>query len=72
MHTNDVFEELNKEGIQTELVQLAGKLIEPCKACFACGGQKNCVHRKDQFYFIDGNLYVLQHLTVSDKFPCML
>ena len=46
---NRVFEELNKEGIETEMVQLAGQVIEPCKACWACGGQGNCVHRKDQF-----------------------
>ena len=46
---NKVFAELNKEGIETELVQFAGQMMEPCKACFACGGQRNCVHRKDQF-----------------------
>ena len=44
-----VFEELKKEGIETEMVQLAGKVIEPCKACWACGGRKNCVHKKDLF-----------------------
>lgn len=46
---NKVFEKLNQEGIETELVQFAGQVMEPCKACFACGGQKNCVHRKDRF-----------------------
>lgn len=49
---NTIFEELNKAGIETEMIQLAGKGIEPCKACFACGGQKNCVHRKDNFHSI--------------------
>ena len=44
-----VFEALNKEGIETEMIQLSGKIIEPCKACFACGGKRNCVHKKDQF-----------------------
>ena len=44
-----VFEELNKEGIETEMIQLAGQVIEPCKACWACGGRENCVHKKDQF-----------------------
>ena len=44
-----VFEELNKEGIETELIQLSGKVIEPCKACWACGGKRNCVHKKDLF-----------------------
>lgn len=46
---NKVFDKLNQEGIETELVQFAGQVMEPCKACFACGGQKNCVHRKDRF-----------------------
>lgn len=46
---NKVFEELNKSGIETELVSFAGQIIEPCKACWACGGQKNCVHGKDGF-----------------------
>lgn len=43
-----MFEELNKQGIETELVQFAGELLEPCKACWACGGQKNCVHKDDK------------------------
>lgn len=47
IHT--IFEELNKAGIETEMIQFAGNVIEPCKACWACGGQKNCVHRKDMF-----------------------
>lgn len=46
---NTVFEELNKKGIETEMIQLSGKTIEPCKACWACGGQKNCVHKNDLF-----------------------
>lgn len=44
-----VFQELNKAGIETELVLLAGQIIEPCKACWACQGMKNCVHKKDTF-----------------------
>lgn len=46
---NTVFEELSKENIETEIVQLSGKMIEPCKACWACGGRKNCIHKKDTF-----------------------
>lgn len=46
---NTVFEELNKEGIETEMIQLSGKIMEPCKACWACGGKKNCVYKKDPF-----------------------
>lgn len=46
---NTMFEELSKEGIETEMIQLSGKIIEPCKACFSCGGQKNCIHKNDAF-----------------------
>jgi multimeric flavodoxin WrbA len=44
-----VFEELKKAGIQTETITLAGQVIEPCKACWACGNSGHCVHHKDQF-----------------------
>lgn len=44
-----MFEVLNKEDIETEMIQLSGKIIEPCKACWACGGKRNCVHKKDLF-----------------------
>lgn len=44
-----IFEELEKNGITTEKIQLAGNVIEPCKACWACGGKGNCVHKKDKF-----------------------
>lgn len=44
-----VLDELRKEGIETEMIQLAGQAIEPCKVCWACGGQQNCVHRRDSF-----------------------
>lgn len=36
-----VFQELEKEGIETELVQLAGKKIHGCIACFKCFENKN-------------------------------
>lgn len=49
---NKVFDELNKEGIKTEMIQFSEQIIEPCKACWACGGQKNCVHSKDLFRVI--------------------
>lgn len=46
---NKVFEELHTNGIETELIQLAGEMIEPCKACWACGGKGNCIHSRDSF-----------------------
>lgn len=47
-----VFEELQNHGIETELVQLSGQIIEPCKACWNCSGRNNCVHKKDLFHEI--------------------
>ena len=44
-------EELEKEGIDTELIQLAGKTIHGCKACKKCFKNKDnrCVFDKDDF-----------------------
>jgi multimeric flavodoxin WrbA len=36
-----VFEELEKEGIETELLQLAGKKIRGCIACYKCKDNQN-------------------------------
>lgn len=44
-----VFEELNKSGIETELIQLADMDIQPCRGCFACKGKGSCVFRGDEF-----------------------
>ena len=44
-----VFAELEAEGIETELVQLHGKALEPCKACFGCDGKRQCVIKTDFF-----------------------
>ena len=41
--------EIEKEGCQTEHIQLAGHTINPCKACFACAGKGNCVFGNDVF-----------------------
>ncbi len=38
---NYVFEELKKEGIETEMVQLAGKRLRGCTACYECYRKKN-------------------------------
>jgi len=36
-----VFEELRKEGIETELIQLGGSDIKGCRACYKCFERKN-------------------------------
>ena len=46
---NTVLEECRAAGLETELTQFGGTIIEPCKACWACGGKRNCVHHHDQF-----------------------
>jgi multimeric flavodoxin WrbA len=38
---NEVFKELAAAGIGTELVQLAGKTIHGCRACYGCFKKKN-------------------------------
>lgn len=41
MLINVVFEELKKEGIETELIQMAGKNIQGCLACYKCFKNKD-------------------------------
>ncbi|MDO9289930.1 MAG: flavodoxin family protein, partial [Thermodesulfovibrionales bacterium] len=36
-----VFGELKKEGLKTELIQLGGSGIKPCKTCFKCFEKKD-------------------------------
>jgi multimeric flavodoxin WrbA len=38
---NSVFQELQQEGIETEMIQLAGKKIRGCIACYKCFKNKN-------------------------------
>ncbi len=46
-----VFDELEKEGIETELLQLSGKTIHGCKACRKCFEKKDkrCAFDRDDF-----------------------
>ena len=46
-----VFNELNQQGIETELIQLSQRTIRGCTACGACVTQKNsrCVIKDDSF-----------------------
>lgn len=48
-----VFSELQKEGIETETVQLAGKKIRGCIACYKCfkNKDKRCSVKKDDLNF---------------------
>ena len=46
---NKVFAELEKEGIETELIELAGNQIHGCAACFKCHENKDrrCAVKND-------------------------
>jgi len=46
---NAVLDELKAEGIRTELIQLAGKPLQGCRACYRCFEKKNrrCAVTKD-------------------------
>jgi multimeric flavodoxin WrbA len=46
---NYALDELRKEGIETELIQLGGHEIHGCKACYGCYNKKNrrCVVDSD-------------------------
>lgn len=46
---NLVLGELEREGFETEHIELAGQTVNPCKACFACAGKGNCVFGGDVF-----------------------
>ncbi len=44
-----VFSVFEKEGIETELIQLAGKPITGCRACYGCFKSKDekCINNQD-------------------------
>jgi len=46
--TQIALEEIEKQGLETELISLAGKKIEPCDGCRSCSKTGKC-HIKDDF-----------------------
>jgi multimeric flavodoxin WrbA len=46
--TRIALEEIQKEGLETELISLAGKKIKPCDGCRSCAETDKC-HIKDDF-----------------------
>jgi multimeric flavodoxin WrbA len=48
--TKIVFEELEKERIETELIELAGINLNGCMACYKCfqNKDKSCINNKDE------------------------
>ena len=58
---SNIFDKLNKEGIETELIQLADYEIQPCRGCFACKSRGNCV-------FSDQRIFSVLDVFLSEKF----
>lgn len=54
-----VLEELEKEGIETEFVQVGGKVLHGCKACGACGRTKDlkCIQKDDEMNLFIKKMY---------------
>jgi len=54
-----VFEEFEKEGIETELVQLSGKTLRGCIACMKCFEDKDrrCAINDDDMNFCIGKMH---------------
>jgi len=40
---------IQSEGIETELIHLGGKVIQPCNGCLACKKEKKCILEGDDF-----------------------
>lgn len=49
--TRIALEEVEKEGLETEIISLAGKRIEPCDGCRSCSTTGKC-HIRDDFEFV--------------------
>lgn len=46
---NIVLKELIKHGIETEIINLANHILNPCQACFNCHDKNSCILQKDDF-----------------------
>jgi multimeric flavodoxin WrbA len=51
-----LFDELHKEGVETELVQVGDGSIAGCRACRACAETGECAFRDEQFTEISNKL----------------
>ncbi|MFX0069485.1 MAG: flavodoxin family protein [Candidatus Hermodarchaeota archaeon] len=45
---NIVIEELEAEGIECEYIWIGKEGLNPCKACFNCGGKNECIQKDDK------------------------
>lgn len=55
---NTVLDEIKREGIDTELIQLSGKVLQGCIACYKCFDNKNgrCAVEKDEMNLLIGKM----------------
>jgi len=47
--TKHTLQSISEEGVDTELIRLAGLEIKPCNACMACKEQESCSIKDDLF-----------------------
>lgn len=64
---NTVLDELKAEGIQTELIQLAGKTLPGCRACYKCfeTRDKHCVQKKDMLNDILDKMFLADGIVLG-------
>jgi multimeric flavodoxin WrbA len=46
---NEALNVIRSEGIETELIHLGGKKIQPCNGCLTCKKEKKCILEGDDF-----------------------
>jgi len=46
---NEALEIIASEGIETGIIHLSGKKIDPCNGCLQCKKEKHCVIKGDDF-----------------------
>jgi multimeric flavodoxin WrbA len=64
---NTVFEELHKEGIETDLVQLGGNSVRGCLACGRCFENKNgrCVIETDMINKVIEKMFAADGIIIA-------
>ena len=65
--TRIALEEVQKEGIEVELISLAGKKIEPCTGCGGCRSTGECVI-KDDFEAIYDKMVAAEGFILTSPF----
>jgi multimeric flavodoxin WrbA len=49
---NEALKIIESEGIETAVIHLSGRKIDPCNGCLRCKKEKKCVLKGDDFEFV--------------------